>query len=135
VPREVAFSQEAQDAIARARRIAAAEHCEKATPQHLAIALSTVGDDSSQLPDRKALLQADLVRVLARSGVLAAADPQQLTRRRHLLQAIREIAAPSDLPAGLPGADEHEWTDHPAQRPLLRARTYKAEARARTRIE
>jgi hypothetical protein len=140
----VKFSREAQQAIASARRLAAAEALAKATPQHLARSLCADRHEAGPhgqyacADDREAttLLNSDLVRVLTRSVQLSHGDVSAtMVCRKHLLAAIRDIVPSGEFTAALDELDADELTDHPASRQTLKVKAYKASARNRTEID
>lgn len=126
------FSQEAQNAIAYARLLAAAERDEQATLRHLALAVRAVQEmpniEDAITGRRSAfagiLVTAEFVSVLARSIEIAMDKCDVMVRCRHLLAAIMKVQDLTDPPRELRDAHVDRWVDHAVTKPLLRTSIY-----------
>lgn len=126
------FSQEAQNAIAYARLLAAGERDDEATLPHLMTAIRAV----QEMPDMEeaitgrqsayagVLVTRDFVSVLARSIETAIAEEDTMVRCRHLLTAIMKVRNVTEQPAELRDTRVDQWVDHEVTKPFLKTSIY-----------
>lgn len=126
------FSQEAQNAIAYARLLAAGERDDQATLPHLLTAMHAVqempGIEEAITGRRSAyariLVTGDFVSVLARSIETAITEGDTMVRCRHLLAAVMKVRNVTEPPAELRDSRVDQWVDHVVTKPFLMTSIY-----------